>query len=52
MSDLWRFANASQINEIFFAVLQDAIAKNLELSGLFKTSFISLSDIRTVSISG
>jgi hypothetical protein len=46
MSDLWRFANPKQINEIFFAVLEDAAAENLELTDFFKTSFISLSEIR------
>jgi hypothetical protein len=50
MVDLWRFAKPSQVNEIFFAVLHDAAAKNFELTDLFKTSFISLSDIRTVSM--
>jgi hypothetical protein len=48
MSDLWRFAKAKQINEIFFAVLQDAVEKNLELTDFFKTSFVSVSEIRTL----
>jgi len=49
MADLWRFAKPKQINEIFFAVLLDSAAKNLELTDFFKTSFISLSDIRVVN---
>lgn len=52
MSDLWRYAKPKQLNEIFFAVLQDAASSNLELTDFFKTSFISLSDIRTISTPG
>ena len=50
MTDLWRFAKPAQINEIFFAILQDSAAKNQEMTDFFKTSFISLSDVRTISI--
>ena len=49
MSDLWRFAKPKQVNEIFFAVLDDAAAKSLELAGLFKTSFITLNDIKVIT---
>lgn len=49
MSDLWRFAKPKQLNEIFFAVLEDAAAANPELTDFFKTSFISLSEVRTVN---
>lgn len=49
MTDLWRFASPKQINEIFFAVLEDSAAVNLEMSDLFKTSFISLDDVRTIN---
>jgi hypothetical protein len=52
MSDLWRYAKPKQLNEIFFAVLQDAAASNLELTDFFKTSFISLNEIRTISAPG
>lgn len=48
MADLWRFAKPKQINEIFFAVLMDAAAKNLELTDFFKTSFVAISEIRAV----
>jgi len=50
MTDLWRFASAAQINEIFFAVLLDAAAKNKEMTKLFKTSFISLNDVSVETI--
>lgn len=50
MSDLWRNAKPTQINEIFFAVLQDLASKNLEIDRFFKTSFISLSDVKTVTV--
>lgn len=49
MSNLWRFAKPKQINEIFFAVLEDTAAKNLEISDFFKTSFISVGEIRTIN---
>jgi hypothetical protein len=52
MSDLWRYAKPKQINEIFFAVLQDAAASNLELTDFFKTSFISLNEVRTIDTPG
>lgn len=48
MSDLWRFAKPKQLNEIFFAVLEDAVVKNVELTDFFKTSFISLSEVRNL----
>ena len=51
MTDLWRFAKPAQVNEIFFNVLQDSAAKNFEMTDFFKTSFISLTDVRTISIS-
>ena len=50
MTELWRFAKSTQVNEIFFAVLQDLASQNLELDKFFKTSFISLSDVKTVTV--
>jgi hypothetical protein len=50
MGDLWRKAKPKQINELFFAVLEDTLAKTKELSGIFKTSFISLNEVRTVAV--
>ena len=52
MNDLWRYAKPKQLNEIFFAVLGDAAASNLELTDFFKTSFIALHDIRTIDTPG
>ena len=52
MSDLWRYAKPKQLNEIFFAVLSDAAACNLELTDFFKTSFIAMNDIRTIDTPG
>lgn len=51
MSDLWRFAKPKQVNELFFAVLQDLLTKTNELPGIFKTSFIALSEVRTIDSS-
>lgn len=48
MGDLWTNAKPKQLNELFFAVLQDLLTKTKELSGMFKTSFIALSEIRTI----
>lgn len=52
MSDLWRYAKPKQLNEIFFAVLEDAASSNLELTEFFKTSFIALNDVRTIDTPG
>lgn len=49
MTDIWRNATTRQINEIFFAVLEDMAAADLTMCDLFKTSYISLSDIRTIT---
>ena len=49
MSDLWRYAKPTQVNEIFFAVLQDMAANDLEIDAFFKTSFISLSNVKTIT---
>jgi hypothetical protein len=42
MDLIWNSARARQINEIFFEVLEDALANNYEFSDIFKTSLISL----------
>jgi hypothetical protein len=46
MMDLWLYAKPKQINEIFFALLEDALSKNYKLDGIFKTSYVSLFDVR------
>lgn len=43
MNLIWNTARASQINEIFFGVLEDALSNNYEFSDIFKTSFITVS---------
>ena len=43
MALIWNTARSQQINEIFFNVLDDALANNYEFSDLFKTSFITVS---------
>ena len=40
---LYESANAAQVNEIFFNVLDDALSNNLEISDIFKTSYITVS---------
>ncbi len=49
LNDVWRFASAQHVNELFFEVLEDCLARTSELSGIFKTSFIALNDVRTVT---
>ena len=41
MDFIWKNARAKQINALFFAVLEDALANNYEFTDIFKTSFIS-----------
>ena len=48
MSLIYNTARASQVNEIFFAVLEDALANNFELSDIFKTSYITVSSSTTI----
>jgi hypothetical protein len=42
MDLIWSTARPRQINEIFFEVLEDALASNYEFSDIFKTSLISV----------
>lgn len=48
LTAIWNRGKASQINEIFFAVLNDICAANYELSDLFKTSRLSAYSIKVV----
>jgi hypothetical protein len=43
MALIFASARASQVNEIFFNVLDDALANNFELTDIFKTSLITVS---------
>ena len=49
MTDIWTTAKPSQINEIFFAALNDILASNYELSDVFKTSRLSAYSIKVVA---
>jgi hypothetical protein len=49
MDLIWSTARARQINEIFFAVLEDALANNYEFTDIFKTSLISVKTTSTVA---
>ena len=48
MTDIWNQATVAQVNEIFFAALNDILASNYELSDIFKTSRISAYSIKIV----
>lgn len=45
---IWREAKPKQINELFFAVVNDALANNFEFKDVFKTSRLSVYSIKTV----
>lgn len=49
MSTIWNGAKATQINEIFFAALEDILASNLQMTDIFKTSRLSAYSVRTVT---
>ena len=46
MTSIWTSATVAQVNEVFFAALEDILASNFELSDIFKTSRISLYSIQ------
>ena len=48
MNKIYSSARASQINELFFNVLDDAIANNYEVADLFKTSLITVNSATIV----
>lgn len=50
LSDIWLNAKPSQINEIFFAALNDMLACNYEMTDIFKTSRLSAYSIKLVPI--
>jgi hypothetical protein len=49
MALIWDKAKKRQINEIFFACLEDIIALNYEMTDLFKTSKLSVHSLRTIN---
>jgi hypothetical protein len=48
MTDIWNNAHPRNINELFFAILDDALTNTYELADIFKTSFIALDELRTL----
>jgi len=48
MSRIWNTAKPSQINELFFAVLNDICAAQYEMTDIFKTSRLSAYSIKVV----
>lgn len=52
MANLWNNADPRNINELFFAVLEDALSASYELAGIMKTSFVALDEVRTVVVEG
>lgn len=52
MANLWNKAAPRNINELFFAVLDDSLAASYELADVMKTSYVTLDEVRTVMIEG
>lgn len=48
MTTIWTSAKPSQVNEIFFAALNEILASNYELTDLFKTSRLAAYSIKAV----
>lgn len=48
MTDIWNEAKITQINEIFFAALDDILASSYELTDIFKTSRLSAYSIKVL----
>jgi hypothetical protein len=49
MTDIWTKGKPVQINEVFFAALNDILASNYELSDIFKTSRLSAYSIKVIA---
>lgn len=49
LTRIWTLGKVAQINELFFAVLEDLCAANYELSDIFKTSRLSAYSVRVVT---
>ena len=45
---IWKKASPQKINELFFEVLQDALANNYEFTDIFKTSRLSAHSVMTI----
>ena len=46
MAQIWAQATVAQINEMFFAALEDVLASNFELTDIFKTSRLSMFSVQ------
>lgn len=46
---IWNTATPRQINEIFFSVLHNALSSNIEMTDIFKTSYLSVYSVRLLS---
>ena len=49
LDDVWELAKPTQINEIFFTLLNDALSLNFEFTDIFKTSMISAHSIKLIN---
>lgn len=49
LTNVWLNATPRQINEIFFAVLEDALTVNYEVTDFFKTSMIAMQEVQIVN---
>lgn len=49
MNLIYKTSRASQVNEIFFSVLNDALANNYEFTDIFKTSMITVNSATNVA---
>lgn len=47
---IWAKAKKRQVNEIFFACLEDIASQNYEMTDLFKTSRLSVYSLRTLNV--
>ena len=48
MDFIYTTSSPKQINELFFACVYEALSYTNELDGIFKTSYISLNEVRTI----
>ena len=48
MDFIYNTSSPKQINELFFACVYEALSYTNELDGIFKTSYISLNEVRTI----
>ena len=49
LTKIWNEGKVAQVNELFFAVMEDILASNYEMTDLFKTSRLSAYSIKVVT---